>query len=248
MVDHSPDAILVHADGHFVFANAAAAQLLAAKTPAALVGLPIGDIVHPDYRHLAAERAALEEKGRAAPLLEERFIRLDGREIVVEVSGIPVEFEGRAAGQIVVRDISRRKEFEERLRAAEERYRIVVEHIPAVVYVEALEGDPERFYISPQVEAIFGYTPDEWRLTPDFWLDHVHDEDRPGLIADDERTNVERRPFSVDYRFLAADGGWRWVHDEATFLEGPGGSGSGRGSSWTSRIASGWRSSSARPS
>ena len=225
MVDHSPDAILVHADGHFVFANAAAAQLLAAKSPAALIGLPIGEIVHPDYRRQAAERAALEEKGRAAPLLEERFVRMDGREIVVEVSGIPVEFEGRAAGQIVVRDISRRKEFEERLRAAEERYRIVVEHIPAVVYVEALEGDTERFYISPQVEAIFGYTPDEWRLTPDFWIDHVHDEDRPGLIAYDERTNVERHPFSADYRFLAADGGWRWVHDEATFLEGPGGSG-----------------------
>ena len=225
MVDDSPDAILVHTDGHFVYANAAAAQLLAAKTAAALVGLPIGDIVHPDYRHLAAERAAMEEQGRAAPLLEERFIRLDGREIVVEVAGIPVEYEGRASGQIMVRDISQRKEVEERLRAAEERYRIVVEHIPAVVYVEALEGDAARFYISPQVEATFGYTPEEWRLTPDFWIDHVHDEDRPGLIAYDERTNVKHRPFSADYRFLAADGGWRWVHDEATFLEGPDGSG-----------------------
>jgi PAS domain S-box-containing protein len=219
LVDHSPDAILVHADGHFVFANTAAAQLLAAKSPAALVGLPIGDIVHPDYRHQAAERAALEEKGRAAPLVEERFVRMDGREIVVEVSGIPVEFEGRAAGQIVVRDISRRKEFEERLAAAEERYRVVVEHIPAVVYVEALEEDPERLYISPQVEAIFGYTAEEWRLTPDFWLEHVHPEDRPGLVEYDRLTNIERTTFSSDYRFLAADGGWRWIHDEATFLQ-----------------------------
>ena len=62
--------------------------------------------------------------------------------------------------------------------------------------------------------------------TPDFWIDHVHDEDRPEpVIAYDEHTNAEHRPFSADYRFLAADGGWRWVHDEATFLEGPGGSG-----------------------
>jgi two-component system, sensor histidine kinase and response regulator len=225
MVDFSPDAILVHTDGHFVYANAAAAQLLMAKTPSALVGLPIGDIVHPDFRHLAAERAAKEVGGQAAPLLEEIFIRLDGREIVVEVAGIPVEYEGRRSGQIVVRDISRRKEVEERLRAAEERYRIVVEHIPAVVYVEALAGDPERFYISPQVEAIFGYTPDEWRLTPNFWLDHVHPEDRPGVVEHDEQMNIERERFSYDYRLRAADGGWRWVHDEATFLEQPDGDG-----------------------
>lgn len=225
MVDQSPDAILVHTDGHFVFANAAAAQLLAAKTPSALIGLPIGDIVHPDFRHLAAERAAMEVGGRPAPLLEERFIRLDGREIIVEVAGIPVEYGGHASGQIVVRDISERKEVEERLRAAEERYRIVVEHIPAVVYVEALEGDTERFYISPQVETIFGYTADDWKLTPDFWLDHVHPEDRPDVIGYDRKANIERERFSLDYRFLAADGGWRWVHDEATFLERPDGGG-----------------------
>lgn len=225
MVDHSPDAILIHADGRFVFANQAAAQLLAAETPAGLVGLPIETIVHPDYRDRVQDRIALEELGEVAPLLEETFIRLDGREILVEVAGIPVTYEGRAAGQIVVRDISRRKAAEERLRGAEERYRALVEHIPAVVYMETPEGDPERFYISPQVEAVFGYPADEWRWTADFWLDHVHPDDRPRVVADDERSNAERGQFSLDYRFLAADGDWRWVHDEASFLEGPEGDG-----------------------
>ena len=249
LVDHSPDAILVHADGHFVFANTAAAQLLAARSPAALIGLPIGDIVHPDYRHQAAERAALEEKGRAAPLLEERFVRMDGREIVVEVSGIPVEFEGRAAGQIVVRDISRRKEFEERLRAAEERYRIVIEHIPAVVYVEALEGDTERFYISPQVEAIFGYTADEWRLTPDFWIDHVHDEDRPELHrvrrAHERGASSRSRPTTASWP-PTADGGGSTTRPRS--WKDRAAADSGKGSSWISPIGSGWRSGSERRS
>ena len=225
LVDLSPDAIMVRTDGEIVYANRAAARLLAAGSPSALVGLPMTKIVHPDFRGVLAERVAMEEGGRSAPLLEERFIRLDGREIVVEVASIPVEYEGRASGQIVVRDISQRKEVEERLRAAEERYRIVVEHIPAVVYVEALEGDLERFYIGPQVEAIFGYTADEWRHTPDFWIDHVHPEDRADVVEHDEQMNIERERFSMDYRFLAADGGWRWVHDEATFLEEPDGSG-----------------------
>ena len=225
MVDHSPDSILVHAGGRFVFANQAAAELLAAGTPAALVGLPIETIVHPDYRELVHDRVALQQIGLEVPLLEEKFIRLDGREILVEVAGIPVRYEGRAAGQIIVRDISRRKEAEAQLRSAEERYRALVEHIPAVVYVETPEGDPERFYISPQVEAVFGYPAEEWRWTTDFWLDHVHPDDRPRVTSDDERTNVEREQFSLEYRFLAADGEWRWVHDEATFLESPDGGG-----------------------
>lgn len=225
MIDHSPDAILVHADGRFVFANQAAAELLAAESPSALVGLPIETIVHPDYRELVGDRAALEQHGQAVPLLEEKFIRLDGREIFVEVAGMPVKYENRAAGQIVVRDISRRKEAEEHLRSAEERYRALVEHIPAVVYVEAPEGDPERFYISPQVEAFFGYPSEEWRWTTGFWLDHVHPDDRPRVTSDDQRTNVDRTLFSLEYRFLAADGEWRWVHDEAVFLEGTDGGG-----------------------
>ena len=108
---------------------------------------------------------------------------------------------------------------------ADERYRALVEHIPAVVYVETPEGDPEHFYISPQVEAVFGYPASDWRWITDFWIDHVHPDDRQRVMRDDERTNVERAPFSFEYRFLAADGGWRWVHDEASFLEGPDGGG-----------------------
>ncbi|MGZ6543814.1 MAG: sensor histidine kinase [Actinomycetota bacterium] len=108
---------------------------------------------------------------------------------------------------------------------ADERYRTLVEHIPAVVYVETPDGDPEHFYISPQVEAVFGYPASDWRWITDFWIDHVHPDDRSRVIRDDERTNVERAPFSFEYRFRAADDGWRWVHDEASFLEGPGGGG-----------------------
>ena len=75
------------------------------------------------------------------------------------------------------------------------------------------------------MQAIFGYSAEEWRLDPDFWLEHVHPDDRPGLVEYDRFANIERRTFSADYRFLAADGEWRWVHDEATFLDSPGGSG-----------------------
>jgi PAS domain S-box-containing protein len=130
----------------------------------------------------------------------------------------------RASATVLGAAVQRRR-LDEVVMDTEVRSRQLIEHIPAVVYIESPEGDPERFYISPQVEAIFGYAPDVWRWTPDFWLDRIHPDDRAGVEREDEHSNAERTPFSLEYRFLAADGEWRWVHDEATFLDGAGGEG-----------------------
>jgi PAS domain S-box-containing protein len=118
LVDMSPDAILVHREGRFVFANNAAARLLGAQDPRELVGVPILDIVHPDFHDLVARRARAAHEGQPAPLMQEVFVRFDGSLVDVEVAGIPFVFEGGPAGQIVVRDITKRKLAEDELRRA----------------------------------------------------------------------------------------------------------------------------------
>jgi PAS domain S-box-containing protein len=90
LVDLSPDAIFVHADGRFVFANRSAARLLGAEDPSDITGKPVLEVVHPDYRRVVEQRIHDEAAGRAAPLLEQRFVRLDGGVIDVEVAGIPI--------------------------------------------------------------------------------------------------------------------------------------------------------------
>jgi PAS domain S-box-containing protein len=180
-------------------------------------------VVHPDDR---ARVQASEAAVRGARLDQEyRMIAADGRVVWVHDASTEIVDE-RSTGrtwQGFLMDVTARRKTEDLLRSAEERYRALVENIPAVVYVETPDGDPERFYISPQVEAVFGYPAEEWRLITDFWIDHVHPDDRPRVISDDERTNIERLPFTFEYRFQAADGEWRWVHDEATVLEESGG-------------------------
>jgi PAS domain S-box-containing protein len=180
------------------------------------------DRIHPEDRdRVVAVNIATNRTGDPY-VAEYRFRIVDGSyrwlhdeaAIVRDPDGHPAYWQG------VFIDITPQKEAEERLRGAEERYRALVEHIPAVVYVESLDADPESFYISPQVADVFGYPAETWRLTKDFWIDHVHPDDRPMVESDDERSNVERGAFSLDYRFLAADGSWRWVHDEAVFLHG----------------------------
>jgi len=114
LVELSPDAILVHAEGKLVFVNAAAVRLLGAHTPDELLGREALEIVHPDYRDLVAERIRRETEDReAVQTIEERFLRLDGTAVDVEVTGIPFTFEGRPAGQVVARDITERKRVEE---------------------------------------------------------------------------------------------------------------------------------------
>lgn len=116
LVEGSPDGIAAHQEGKIVFINPAGARLLGAERPEDLLGKPALDFVHPDHRDVVRGRIrrGLEE-GQPAPPLEEKFLRLDGQAIDVEVSAAPILYEDRPAMQVVFRDITERKRDEEQI-------------------------------------------------------------------------------------------------------------------------------------
>ncbi|HUE81926.1 MAG TPA: PAS domain S-box protein [Pyrinomonadaceae bacterium] len=127
LVELSPQAIVVSRNERFVYLNAAALKLWGASSASDLVGKPILDVVHPDYQDLVRERVhQIQHKGISVPLAEEKFVRLDGEVIDVEVVGMPFTFKGEAAVQAVIRDITEEKRSQEALRDAEKRLRTVV--------------------------------------------------------------------------------------------------------------------------
>jgi len=82
LVELSPDAIIVHSEGKFTYLNPAAQKLWAASCAEDLIGTPVLDLVHPDYRDVVKKRLAqLEQFGQPGPLMEEKSIRLDGQVI-----------------------------------------------------------------------------------------------------------------------------------------------------------------------
>lgn len=117
LVDMMPDAIMVHQDELIAFANPAAVRLLQASGPEALIGTPIIDIVHPDFKTIVAERIRSAEAGQSQSVLEQKFLRGDGSAIDVEVTGSPFTFEDQPATQIIFRDITERKQREREIEA-----------------------------------------------------------------------------------------------------------------------------------
>ncbi len=102
-------------------------------------------------------------------------------------------------------------------REAEEKYRALVEQIPAVTYMASSERVGDTLFISPQVQVLLGYSPREW-LTSEMWSSHLHPDDRSWVLAKAEHARHSRLPFDAEYRLLARDGTVRWVHDEARFV------------------------------
>lgn len=136
LVDNSPDAIAIYSDGKIVFINNECLRLIGASKPEELIGKSAIEFVHPDFRLLANKRMkAVIKKGKILPLVSEKFIRLDGSVIDVEVKSIPIFFEEKNAVQLIVRDITEQKHTEVALLKSEEKYRSLFENNTSVMLI-----------------------------------------------------------------------------------------------------------------
>jgi PAS domain S-box-containing protein len=107
----------------------------------------------------------------------------------------------------------------ERAERAEAMYRSLVERLPAITYAEALD-DGRTLSISPQVEAVLGYTQEEWMENPLLWLELMHPDDRDRVVESCHTANQTREPFRTEYRMIARDGRVVWIRDEAALVKG----------------------------
>ena len=156
--------------------------------------------------------------------LEVHAMRSDGTEFPAELAISRVDVPGPPLFTACIRDISDRADAETRLRAAEFRYRTLVEQLPMITYVDRGDDPNEKaMYISPQVEAVFGWTVDEWLTIPHLFQRSIHEADRARVLAEKEVAYARGEPLHHEYRMRARDERVLWVEDVCVRVEPPDG-------------------------
>jgi diguanylate cyclase (GGDEF)-like protein/PAS domain S-box-containing protein len=98
------------------------------------------------------------------------------------------------------------------------RYRTLVEQLPLVVYVDAIDATSSNIFTSAQVEPLLGYTVSEWLADADLFARTLHEDDRSRVLAAHAHTHATSDPLSIEYRLIAKDGRVVWVRDEAVIV------------------------------
>jgi PAS domain S-box-containing protein len=101
---------------------------------------------------------------------------------------------------------------------AELRYKLLVEQLPIIVYVNPLDKMSSTTYVSPQIQTILGYMPEEWLADPEFWQKRIHPDDRVAVLTNIERSDLTATPFDMEYRMLAHDGQVVWFQDQTILV------------------------------
>ncbi|MEB3268546.1 MAG: PAS domain S-box protein, partial [Leptolyngbya sp.] len=220
LMDGASDAILLaNPDGHIIEANQRATELLGYRREE-LTRMRIADLHPPEA--LPAIMAGVNQifQNNHAPPLETWVLHRDGSRIPVEITGCRMELEGQFFSQGIIRDIRDRKRLEAERQAAAlenqrlgERLQFLLSASPAIIYTCEATGNYPCTFISDNVETILGYRPAEYLAEPDFWLQRIHPDDTPRVLADLVGL-AERGVHRHDYRFRHRDSHYLWVHDE----------------------------------
>jgi PAS domain S-box-containing protein len=188
-----------------------------------LVGKSAFDYIHPD--HLPQVRARLAEvvqnpgETRSAQF---RFRHKDGQWLHVEAVGVTLSPTDPDEGVVVnTRDISDRKEAELALRDTTRFLENLIASSPGVIF----RGSGETFqttYISPNAEAVLGYTAEAFLAAPHLWVERTHPDDREPVEASIVAAmQAGASKHTYEYRFQHSDGEYRNLLASVRFERDP---------------------------
>jgi diguanylate cyclase (GGDEF)-like protein/PAS domain S-box-containing protein len=230
LVESSTTALLVLVDlaGRIVYLNPASRWLLGYE-PEELIGHPCDELIPEGLAADAMETFRRAREGH--PHLQQRILarRKDGRHVHLRFDATPmIDAEGEVEAVVVTaHDIEEELASRPHGRSSDvsaDDDGELIERLPAVVYVAEPGERGEWSYVSPQVEHMLGYSPEEWLADPGLWASRIHPDDRPRVLQEEDRDSARSAPVGSEYRMLTRDGRIIWVRDEAVMRLKPDGS------------------------
>lgn len=206
--------------GFYLSANPALALIYGFASPGELIAqlTNIGQQLYVDPSRRATFMQMMQTQGTVSKF-ESQVYHQNGSVIWIsenvrtirDAEGKPLYFEG------TVVDVTNRKRAEEIILASQERLKHLLSAGPAVIYSSKATGDYGITFVSENITAKLGYTPQEFTQNSQFWVERVHPDDIAHIFAKFARL-PEQQHQTVEYRFRHWDGTYRWLQDELKLI------------------------------
>lgn len=177
------------------------------------------DLIHPEDAPRVKEVIRKHETGKTKFFEIEHRMRTKqgnwkwilniGKIVERDSQGHPL----RATGVHI--DINERKQAEEALRKSEEKYRLISENIPVVVYSALPDERSTNIFISGKAVELSGYSVEDFMEDPELWESVMYPEDREYVWEKIKEHRLKKTNLDVEYRIVTKEGTIKWIRDNA---------------------------------
>ncbi len=208
----APDGLFVcDLRGRFIDGNRAAEKIIGCKKED-LIGKSFIKLklLPPEQMRQAIRLMAKNKAGKNTGPNEFTLLRMDGSEVYIEVSTVPMKLEGKPVLLGIARDISDRKKAEEALRVSEERLNMALEATSDGLWDWDIRSG--QAYFGPRWFTMLGYEPDELPGTYETWANLLHEDDRDKTEETVRQAIDDKSPsFEVEFRMRTRQGDYKWI-------------------------------------
>ncbi len=170
LVELSPNAVYIQCEGKIAFVNSAGVKLFGASDAKQLLGRPVVDLVHPEYRDIVRQRIDQLKQGDVkVPMIEQKYLKLDGTTFDAEVVAASFNYRGKQAAEVIARDITERKRMDEKLDMLRRQNELILN--AAGEGILGLDSDGKHTFVNPSAAEMLGYKVEELigKRSHDLW-------------------------------------------------------------------------------
>lgn len=216
IVNSSDDAIISTNLSNVISSWNLGAEQMYGYTAAEMKGLSVDRLVPPDTAVVESEILEKIKSGVTVIHYESVHQRKDGKLIFVSITtSALLDSKGNITGSSkIIRDITRQKEDENRIRLSNERYEAVAKATSDAIWDFDYQTN-KTFIAGTGYRDLFGYPLVNVFSEPGFWEDRIHPEDKERVLKamDDAKLDKSVSQSSMEYRFRQADGSWAYLND-----------------------------------